>query len=182
VSLGVVSALYRDLPTRDGVLEGLIQTDASVNPGNSGGPLLDAEGAVVGITTAMLPYARGIGFAIPSRTASWVAAVLIQHGEVRRPYLGIVARAEELASDAVEPAESRRAIRVLRVETGAPADAAGLRGQDLLLSANGSRLWGVDDLQRVMVLAAPPEIRLQVLRGGSVRELSIRPRPHAQAA
>src|SRR5262245_11373831 len=115
VSLGVVSALHRDLPTRDGVLEGLIQTDASVNPGNSGGPLLDADGVVVGITTAMLPWARGIAFAIPSRTASWVAAVLIRHGEVRRPRIGIVARAED-----VPPAG--RAVRVLRVEAGTPAD------------------------------------------------------------
>jgi S1-C subfamily serine protease len=79
VSLGVVSALYRSLPTGPAtVLEGLIQTDAAVNPGNSGGPLLDAEGRGVGITTAMVPYARGIGFAVPASTASWVAAVLIR--------------------------------------------------------------------------------------------------------
>jgi len=168
VSLGVVSALHRDLPTRDGVLEGLIQTDASVNPGNSGGPLLDAGGDVVGITSAMLPYARGIGFAIPSRTASWVAAVLIQHGEVRRPHIGILARAEDLPA-------AGRAVRVLRVEAGTPADAAGLRGQDLLLSADGAALSGVDDLQRAMVLGGATEIRLEVLRGRERRELAIRP-------
>jgi serine protease Do len=168
VSLGVVSALHRDLPTRDGVLEGLIQTDASVNPGNSGGPLLDADGAVVGITTAMLPWARGIAFAIPSRTASWVAAVLIQHGEVRRPRIGITARSEELPP-------ARRAVRVLRVEAGTPADDAGLRGQDLLLSADGAALGGLDDLQRALVLASAPEIRLEVLRGQERRELSVRP-------
>ena len=168
VSLGVVSALHRDLPTRDGVLEGLIQTDASVNPGNSGGPLLDADGAVVGITTAMLPWARGIAFAIPSRTASWVAAVLIQHGEVRRPRIGITARSEELAA-------AGRAVRVLRVEAGTPADDAGLRGQDLLLSADGAALGGLDDLQRALVLASAPEIRLEVLRGGERRELRVRP-------
>jgi len=168
VSLGVVSALHRDLPTRDGVLEGLIQTDASVNPGNSGGPLLDADGAVVGITTAMLPWARGIAFAIPSRTASWVAAVLIRHGEVRRPRIGIVARSEDL------PREGR-AVRVLRVEAGTPADDAGLRGQDLLLSADGSALGGLDDLQRALVLADAPEIRLEVLRGQERREFSVRP-------
>ena len=168
VSLGVVSALHRDLPTRDGVLEGLIQTDASVNPGNSGGPLLDADGAVVGITTAMLPWARGIAFAIPSRTASWVAAVLIRHGEVRRPRIGIVARSEDLPP-------AGRAVRVLRVEAGTPADDAGLRGQDLLLSANGAALGGLDDLQRALVLAEAPEIRLEVLRGQERRELSVRP-------
>jgi len=168
VSLGVVSALHRDLPTRDGVLEGLIQTDASVNPGNSGGPLLDADGAVVGITTAMLPWARGIAFAIPSRTASWVAAVLIRHGEVRRPRIGIVARSEDLPP-------AGRAVRVLRVEAGTPADDAGLRGQDLLLSANGAVLGGLDDLQRALVLAEAPEIRLEVLRGQERREMSVRP-------
>jgi S1-C subfamily serine protease len=176
VSLGVVSALHRDLPTRDGVLEGLLQTDASVNPGNSGGPLLDASGTVAGITTAMLPWARGIGFAIPSRTASWVAAVLIQHGEVRRPYLGIAARAEERGAD------GSRAVRVLRVEPGTPAESAGLRGHDVLLAANGHDLHGLDDLQRVMVLAAPAEIRLDVLRGGERRLVAIRPRPAVQAA
>ena len=176
VSLGVVSALHRDLPTRDGVLEGLLQTDASVNPGNSGGPLLDADGAVAGITTAMLPWARGIGFAIPSRTASWVAAVLIRHGEVRRPYLGIAARAEELTLGA------GRGVRVLRVEPGTPAASAGLRGQDVLLAANGLDLRALDDLQRVMVLAAPAEIRLDVLRGGERRVVAIRPSPSAQAA
>jgi S1-C subfamily serine protease len=176
VSLGVVSALHRDLPTRDGVLEGLLQTDASVNPGNSGGPLLDAAGAVAGITTAMLPYARGIGFAIPSRTASWVAAVLIRHGEVRRPYLGIAARAEDLGQGA------GRGVRILRVEPGTPAESAGLRGRDLLLSANGQDLRALDDLQRVMVLSAPAEIRLDVLRGAERRLVAIRPRPTAHAA
>src|SRR5207237_6842259 len=96
VSLGVVSALYRELPTREGgLLEGLIQTDAAVNPGHSGGPLLDMDGRVIGINTAMLFPARGIGFAVPAHTASWVAAVLIQHGAVRRPYLGIAARGED---------------------------------------------------------------------------------------
>ena len=93
VTMGVVSALYRNLPTPDGgMFDGLVQTDAAVNPGNSGGPLLDAEGAVVGVTTAMLPWAHGMAFAVPSHTASWVAAVLIQPGEVRRPFLGIAAR------------------------------------------------------------------------------------------
>ena len=159
VSLGVVSALHR---------EGLIQTDASVNPGNSGGPLLDSSGEIVGITTAMLPWARGIAFAIPSRTASWVAAVLIQHGEIRRPRLGIQARSED-----VPP--MGRAVRVIRVEAGTPADHAGLLGQDLLLTANGAALSGLDDLQRALVLAATPEIQLEVLRGDERRALSIRP-------
>ena len=126
VSLGVVSALYRELPTRDGVLEGLIQTDAAVNPGHSGGPLLDMDGRVVGINTAMLTPARGIGFAVPAHTASWVAAVLIQHGEVRRPYLGIRARSEELEPALARDAGQARGVRVVGVEPGTPAAAGGL--------------------------------------------------------
>ncbi len=177
VTVGVVSALYRSLPTgRGGLLDGLIQTDAAVNPGNSGGPLLDAEGLVVGITTAMIPYAAGLGFAIPARTASWVAAVLIQHGEVRRPTLGIAVRAEELAPEAARAAGHPRGVRVLGVEPGTPAAGAGLAEGDLLLEANGNPVDTLDDLQRVLVLSAPPEIELSVLRGTALRRLSIHPR------
>jgi serine protease Do len=179
LSLGVVSALYRNLPTRTGGLECLIQTDAAVNPGNSGGPLLDVEGRVVGINTAMVAFARGIGFAVPAQTASWVAAVLLQHGEVRRPYLGIVARGEELAGEALVAAGQSRAVRILRVEPATPAAASGLQGDDLLLSADRYPIDTLDDLQRALVLAAHPEIGLEVLRAGSRRALVVRPRPRA---
>ena len=168
VSLGIVSALFRDLGTPTGSLSGLIQTDAAINPGNSGGPLLDADGAVLGINTAIIPYARGIGFAIPARTASWVAAVLIQHGEVRRPWIGVLARSEELA-------DGSRAVRILRVETGAPADHAGVRGGDLLLRANADEIATLDDLQRVLALGGASEVRLLVRRGEASRSLLIRP-------
>jgi S1-C subfamily serine protease len=179
VSLGVVSALFRNLPTRAGGLEGLIQTDAAVNPGNSGGPLLDVEGRVVGINTAMVPFARGIGFAVPAQTATWVAAVLLQHGEVRRPYIGIVARGEELAGEALRAAGQARAVRILRVEPSTPAAASGLQGDDLLLAANRNPIDTLDDLQRALVLAADPEVGLEVLRAGHRRSLSVRPRPRA---
>ena len=183
VTVGVVSALYRNLPTpQGGLLEGLVQTDASINPGNSGGPLLDAWGEVVGLNTAMLPWARGIGFAIPAHTASWVASVLIQQGEVRRPFLGIAARGEELEPSAAQEAGHARGIRVLDVVGGAPAEAAGLAKGDLLLAANGSPVQTLDDLQRVMVLGGPADIALDVLRDGRRRALEIRPRPPAQRA
>jgi S1-C subfamily serine protease len=183
VTMGVVSALYRNLPTPDGgMFDGLVQTDAAVNPGNSGGPLLDAEGAVIGVTTAMLPWAHGMAFAVPSHTASWVAAVLIQHGEVRRPFLGIAARGEDLdPALAVELARAR-AIRVLHVETGAPADQGGVKEGDLLVAANGSEVVTLDDLQRVMVLTTEPELELEVLRGGERRRLGLRPKPFQAAA
>ncbi len=183
VSLGVISALDRTLPgAGGGILEGLIQTDAAINPGNSGGPLLDAEGTVLGINTAIIPYAQGIGFAIPAPTASWVAAVLIHSGEVRRPYLGIAAKGEELAANLLLAAGQPRAIRVVRVEVSAPAAAAGIRGGDLLLSADGKPLGTVDDLQRVMVLSNATELQVELLRGESRQKLRVRPQLAAKAA
>ncbi len=183
VSVGVVSALYRSLPTgRGGLLDGLVQTDAAVNPGNSGGPLLDAAGRVAGITTAMVPWAHGLGFAVPARTAGWVAAVLIQRGEVRRPFLGVAVRGEELDPALAAEAGHPRAVRVLRVEPATAAAEAGLREGDLLLSANGSPVDALDDLQRVMVLSSPAEIELEVHRAGARRRLSIRPRAASRAA
>ncbi|MGC3997642.1 MAG: trypsin-like peptidase domain-containing protein [Anaeromyxobacter sp.] len=182
VTVGVVSALYRNLPAQGSLLEGLVQTDASINPGNSGGPLLDARGEVVGLTTAMLPWARGIGFAVPAHTASWVASVLIREGEVRRPFLGIAARGEELDAAAAREAGQARGVRVLEVVEGSPARAAGLATGDLLFGANGSPVQTLDDLQRVMVLAPPSEIALDVLRGGVRRPLAIRPRAGRAAA
>jgi serine protease Do len=179
VSLGVVSALFRELPTRDGVLEGLIQTDASVNPGHSGGPLLDMEGRVVGINTAMLMPARGIGFAVPAHTASWVAAVLIQHGEVRRPYLGIRARGEDLAPSVARDAGQARGVRVVGVESGTPAAAGGLSDGDLLLAANESPVTTLDDLARVLVLTRPGVLDVDVFRAGERRRLTVRPAPQA---
>jgi len=183
VTMGVVSALYRNLPTPDGgMFDGLVQTDAAVNPGNSGGPLLDADGAVVGVTTAMLPWAHGLAFAVPSHTASWIAAVLIQHGEVRRPFLGIAARGEDLEPALAVELARARAIRVLRVEAGAPADEGGVKEGDLLVAANGSAVVTLDDLQRVMVLTTEPGLELEVLRGGERRRLGLRPRPFQAAA
>ncbi|HZY06004.1 MAG TPA: trypsin-like peptidase domain-containing protein [Anaeromyxobacteraceae bacterium] len=180
VSVGVVSALYRALPTpQGGLLDGLVQTDAAVNPGNSGGPLLDAEGRVVGVTTAMIPWAKGMGFAVPARTASWVAAVLMQHGEVRRPFLGIAVRGEELAPALAHELGHPRGVRVLRVEAGTPAERASLAERDLLLSANGSPLDTLDDLQRVLVLSAPPEVKLDLVRRGQRLQVSIRPAARA---
>ncbi len=184
VSLGVVSALHRNLGAPRGeVLEGLVQTDAAVNPGNSGGPLLDARGAVVGVTTAMLPWARGIGFAVPATTAGWVASTLIHEGAVRRPVLGVAARGEDL-----EPAEAReagraRAVRLLEIAPGSAAAAAGLRKGDLVVGAAGAPVETLDDVVRAMVLGHPEEIAADVLRGGARLSLRIRPRPpEARAA
>ena len=183
ISLGVVSALYRTLAAPDGgALDGLLQTDAAVNPGNSGGPLLSMEGEVVGVTTAMLPWAHGMAFAIPARTAGWVAAVLIRDGEVRRPYLGIAARGEDLAPAAAAALGRSRGVRVLRVEAGTPADAGGVHAGDLLATANGDDVATLDDLQRVLVLTPAPELRLEVVRDGARQGLALHPAPAPRAA
>lgn len=180
VSLGVVSAVDRSLPARSGALEGLIQTDAAINPGNSGGPLLDADGAVVGINTAMIPWAQGLGFAIPAHTAAWVAAVLIANGAVHRPFIGIAARGEELGVKLARQLGRVRAIRVLKVERDAPAEAAGIREGDVLATANGSPLTSVDDLQRVMVLSRPSPVTLEVWTDLERRQLAVQPWDYAK--
>ena len=183
VTLGVISALYRTLPAPDGgAFDGLLQTDAAVNPGNSGGPLLDDAGAVIGVTTAKLPWAHGMAFAVPSHTASWVAGVLIRDGEVRRPYLGIAARGEDLDLTAARALGRGRGVRVLRVEPGAPAALGGAREGDLLVAAQGSDVLSLDDLQRILVLTPQPELALEVLRAGTRHQLSLHPRPFQRAA
>jgi len=178
VSLGVVSALHRNLGAPRGeVLEGLVQTDAAVNPGNSGGPLLDARGAVVGVATAMLPWARGIGFAVPATTAGWVASTLIHEGEVRRPFLGVAARGEDLDPSEAARVSRSRGVRVLEVVEDSPASAAGLRRGDLVIAAAGLAVETLDDVVRAMVLGHPEEIPAEVLRGEERLALRLRPRP-----
>ncbi len=166
-SLGIVSALDRTLPgPRRRPFEGLVQTDAAINPGNSGGPLVDTEGRVVGINTAVIPYARGIGFAIPAHTVSWVAAILIKSGRIERPLLGIAASGEELAPPLALEAGQPRAVRVHDVGGDTPAAAAGIRKGDLLLAANARPIFNIDDLQRVLVLSDVPQVSLELLRDG----------------
>jgi S1-C subfamily serine protease len=178
VSLGVVSAIERSLPGPQGrPFEGLVQTDAAINPGNSGGPLLDATGAVVGINTAVIPRAHGLGFAIPAHTVSWVAAVLIARGKIDRPWLGIAASGVELAPALASDIGQPRALRVHTVGEGTPAKNAGLRQGDLVLRANQNPIYGVDDLQRVMVLAGSEELRLEFLREGDRHDIVARPQP-----
>jgi S1-C subfamily serine protease len=184
ISLGVVSALDRSLPAPGGhIFEGLIQTDAAINPGNSGGPLCDAEGRVVGINTAIVPFAQGIGFAVPGYTANWVAAVLIRDQHVHRPLLGIAARGVELLPAQALVTEQTRAVLVVEVNSDSPAQRGGLREGDLLLRAGNHLLASIDDLQRVMVLSGGAELSLAVWRDGQRVQRTVVPEPrHQQAA
>ncbi len=183
VSLGVVSALDRTLNGPEGLLfEGLIQTDAAINPGNSGGPLVDAAGSVVGINTAIVPFAQGLGFAVPAPTAHWVSGILIQKGEVRRPFLGIAARGVELVRSIAGELGQPRAVRIFEVSPATPASAAGLRDGDLLLTADGVPLASVDDLQRVMVLGGRSAVVLDLYRDRQRTTLEVKPGPAPKVA
>jgi serine protease Do len=165
VSVGIVSATDRSLPGPGGsVFEGLVQTDAAINPGNSGGPLVNASGEVVGINTAVIPWAQGMGFAVSSRTASWVTSALIRHGEVRRRTLGVAARSEMLARAVAEAVGQPRAVRVLQVSKASSASDAGLKAEDLILGIHGEAVGNVDDIHRLMVQRATDTVALAVWR------------------
>ena len=168
VSTGVVSALGRSLRSQTGrLIENIIQHTAPLNPGNSGGPLLDSRGEVVGINTAIIARAQGIGFAIPARTVQWVLSQILAHGRVRRGYLGIAGRDRPLERRLVRaldlPAE--RAVEVMSADPNGPAYRASVRVGDLVLALNGHAVQYVDDLHRGLSespFGAP--VRLELLR------------------
>jgi S1-C subfamily serine protease len=180
VTTGVVSALGRSLSARDGrLIENVIQTDAALNPGNSGGPLVDTAARVVGINTAVIAMAQGICFAVPSATARLVAAELIRHGRVRRAYLGISGAATPIGRPlaAALGLAATAGIRVLDVSAGSPADGAGLRTGDILVFLDGSAVPMLSALQRLLtadrVFRRVPVI---AIRQGARLDLEIVPR------
>ncbi|HEY6959425.1 MAG TPA: trypsin-like peptidase domain-containing protein [Candidatus Limnocylindria bacterium] len=153
VTTGVVSALGRSLRAKDGrIIENVIQTDAALNPGNSGGPLVDTHGRVVGVNTAIIAGAQGIAFAIPAATANMIASAIIRHGRVRRALLGIGGAVTPIGRDLARAhgVVSAAGIRVLDVVPGGPADRAGVRVGDVLVAFDGATLASLTDLQRVL--------------------------------
>lgn len=185
VTAGVVSALGRSLRSRSGrLMEDIIQTDASLNPGNSGGPLVDTRGEVVGVNTAVILPAQGLCFAIPVNTARWVAGLLIREGRIRRGWLGIGCQNVTLQRRRVREfgLMAATAPLVLHVEKGSPAETAGLAEGDILVGFEGQMLRGVDDLHRLLTEGRiGSAASLTLLRRGERREVSIVPResPHA---
>ena len=153
VSTGVISSLGRSMRSMQGrLIENIIQHTAPLNPGNSGGPLVDSQGRVVGINTAIITMAQGIGFAIPSHTAEWVVSQLLTHGRVRRAHLGIAGRVRPLDRRLVRYLELAvdRAVEVISLEAEAPAAKAGLRVGDLVIGMHDSDIASVDDVHRFL--------------------------------
>lgn len=179
VTAGVVSALGRSLRSESGrQIDGVIQTDAALNPGNSGGPLVDSRGEVVGVNTAVIAGAQGICFAVPVNTAKFVAGELIRDGRIRRAYLGLGGQDVRLDPRAARRLglEAERALLVTEVEPGTPAEAAGLEPGDLVTAFAGRPVLGVDELHRALTAdAVGRPARVEVLRGGRRLTLGIVP-------
>ena len=153
VTAGVVSNLGRSFRSRTGrLIDGIVQTDAALNPGNSGGPLVDSKGRVIGVNTAIIAGAQGICFAIPGDTAQFVASRLIRDGKIRRGYVGLAGQNVPLHRRIVRffhlPVET--AILVTGIEPNSPASKTDLTDGDLIVEANGEAIAGIDDLHRLL--------------------------------
>jgi len=179
VTAGIVSALGRSMRGATGrLLDNVIQTDAALNPGNSGGPLLDSAGAVIGVNTAVILPAQGICFAIASNTAERVAIALIREGRVRRAYLGVTAHDVPLPRRVVRHFALRResGARIESVTRDSPAALAGARSGDIIVALDGASIAGVDDLQRVLTGGRIGEaVEVLVLRRDRRLALSVTP-------
>lgn len=175
VSMGVISATGRPLPGSDFIFEGLLQTDAAVNPGNSGGPLADLNGRVIGINTAMLPFAQGVGFAIPINTVKRIAGEILEKGRVTRPWVGI-------SGVDLNRALSRRygipidaGFLVAELVPGSPAHEAGVKVGDVITEAEGIEVKRTKDLLFALSkLPVGESLALTVLRMGNMVRLQVR--------
>jgi S1-C subfamily serine protease len=153
VSAGVVSALGRSMRSSTGrLIDDVVQTDAALNPGNSGGPLVSSSGEVVGVNTAVIRGAQGIAFAVASNTANFVVSEILRFGQVRRAFIGIAADTIALPRRVAHRAGlfQETTVRVRRVDAGSPADRAGVKEGDLILAIDTQPVAGVDDLIRLL--------------------------------
>ena len=176
VTAGVVSALGRSLPTQAGrVIDNVIQTDAALNPGNSGGALVDSRGCVVGINTAVAGL--GLGLAVPVNAATrTIIGALMTEGRVRRAYVGVAGGPRPVPPRNRREVPRSSCVEIVDVVAGSPADRAGLRPEDLVVALAGEPVAGVDDLQRLMVperIGVP--VPVTIIRAGTIRELELVP-------
>jgi len=186
VTVGVVSALGRSLRSSNGrLIDDVIQTDAALNPGNSGGPLVSSRGEVIGVNTAIIQGAQGICFAVASNTAQFVLGELVRHGRVRRAYIGISAqqttipRRLQLASGLTQSS----AATITSSEPGSPANRSGLLTGDMIVTLDGQPVTGADDLIRLLTgERIGRSIEIAVLRLGKLRKFSLAPEERKRAA
>ena len=180
VTAGIVSALGRTFPSRTGrLIDNVIQTDAALNPGNSGGPLVNSRGEVIGVNTAIIAAAQGICFAIGSKTAEFVASWLIKEGRIRRGHLGIAGQDSAIYEPLARRLKltQRTGVRVHEVVAGSPAEEAGVRPGDMIIWFNHDTVASVHDLHRLLVgEEVERRSRLTVLRDGRLEHLWITPR------
>jgi S1-C subfamily serine protease len=179
VTAGVISALGRSLRARTGrLIEDVIQTDAALNPGNSGGPLVSSRGEVIGINTAVIAGAQGICFAVASNTAQYVLSEIIQHGRVRRASIGVAAQTVAVPRRHARAAEIDNALGAMisACEPDGPADVAGLMSLDIVVRLDGEPVTGVDDLiRRLNAERIGRAVKLDVLRRGQLRSFEVHP-------
>jgi S1-C subfamily serine protease len=179
VSAGVISALGRSLRSRHGrLIEGVVQHTAALNPGNSGGPLVDPRGRIVGVNTAIIAMAQGIGFAIPAGTAQWVLTEILTQGRVRRAYLGVSVRDRTLDLRLVRALNlpAKRAVEIVTRDEHGPASNADLRSGDLIVAVNEAPVNGIDALH--LQLSRCPvgtPITLQVVRRTQSLKIELTP-------
>ena len=179
VTAGVVSALGRSLRSQSGrLIDDVIQTDAALNPGNSGGPLVNSRGEVIGVNTAVILPAQGICFAIGVNTAQYVAARLIRDGRIVRAYIGVAGMTVPLQRRLVRfyRLPSDTGVMVASIEPGSPAESAGLRAQDIIVAYGAHPVRAIDDLHRLLSDEQIGEsAKLRVVRGAEQLELPIVP-------
>lgn len=179
VTAGIVSATGRSFRSRNGrLISDVIQTDAALNPGNSGGPLATYSGQVIGINTAVIAGVQGICFAIASNTAKSVLSQILHHGRVRRAYIGIVATQETLPQRLIQRnrLEQSSAARVMMVQNGSPAYEADVRVNDVIVGLHGKKITGVDDMLDILDFSLIGEkTEVQFLRDGHLMKKSVVP-------
>jgi S1-C subfamily serine protease len=179
VSTGVVSALGRAFRSREGrLIEDIIQHTAPLNPGNSGGPLVDSRGRIVGINTAIIMMAQGIGFSIPSNTAKWIVSQLLTYGRVRRGYLGITARQRPLGRRLARfhQLKGEFGVEVQSVEPRSPAGRSGIRAGDVIIAINRQEVASVDHIHRFLSewpIGDP--VTITVIRNQERLEIEVKP-------
>ena len=179
VTAGVVSALGRTLRSQNGrLIDDVIQTDAALNPGNSGGPLIDSHGRVIGVNTAVILPAQGICFAVASNLAQFVVGKLILEGRVRRGYLGIGAQSVPLPAKWLNALElpSKGGIQIQSVESGSPAEKAGIVAGDIIVQFEGKPIDSIDELHKGLdEKTIGREVTLWVLRNGNLQRMAATP-------